>query len=1095
MLRIRLFGPVQASQDGAALPMPDRHDVIRLLAYLLLHRDRPLARKTVAFVLWPDNPEANARAQLSRTLYRLQHEFLPPATGRGDGAWLKASTSELQWSGERPAWLDLQEFQERCDRWMGPLAPDLRREAIDGLERARRLYRGELLQDYADEWIEAERKVFATRFERLLERLAQLYVLEAQADLAIELCQQLLARDPLRESAYRTAMYAHMVKGERSGALRQYAACAELLRAELDILPEPATADLARSIRAGDALEVMADLVIDPRLVAVPTPALEMPRADAPARAPAVAFARVPDVPTRFVGRTDLLAGIVRRLDDQRMITLSGPGGGGKSRLAAEVARRCGPAMDGVCWVDLAPATCADDVIHALAAAVDVSGGAGLANVASIAARLSGSRMLMVLDNCEHVLDACAALVTQLAAICPHLRLLVTSRERLNLAAEMVWPVPPLTLPRWEAGAWDAPAGAESVDLFVDRLTQRDPERLLSPEDLQVVAQICARMDGLPLAIELAAGQAVYMSLDETAALLDRGLDALAGGRRDAPARHTTLRMTIDWSYRQLTPVERALFRRLSVFQGGATWQAIDTICHLTAGQPEDPAAPDGRLDVLRALIDKSLVMTERPRGLPTRYRMLGVVRQFAAEHLEASGEATAVVQRHARHFADLAEGLGARFRGTGLVDALAEWDVEHPNCLAALRAALVTGDAHVALRLVVAVWPYWATRGYVAEGRRHVEHALGLEGAGAHVGTYAQALNGAGSLAFLLGDYRAARGYYEACLDVERHIGDPRRLATVLTNLSLVLRRQSEFDAARALCEESLDLQRAIGEPGPIAATLSALGNVCFRQGRFAEAGGFFRESLRLRREIGDTADVSAALHNVGLAFAAQGRYADACHYVEQSVAISRALADESGLAPSQNLLAGVLFRLDRVDEARAASLSGLGMCQRLADPSGVADALHVLGRIGLDGVSPSDEARRTVEECLRIRARLGERHGVAQALRSYAMHLVASEDVERAAYLLGVEQQLRATIGAGLPAGDRQDLRSCVYGLKRLLGPSRYESLFELGLRANGASWDIPAVEALLVVDTAAELRRSRLAMVDAKPERIVSGLAFSR
>ncbi len=1095
MLRIRLFGPVQASQSGVALPMPDRHDVIRLLAYLLLYRDRPLARKTVAFVLWPDGSESSARAQLSRTLYRLQHEFLPPAAGRGDGPWLKASTSELQWSGDRPSWLDIQEFQERCDRGMGVGDGHALRSAVEDLERARRLYRGELLQDYADEWIEAERKAFASRYERLLERLAQLYVLDDQADRAVDVCRQLLARDPLRESAYRIAMYAHMVKGERSAALRQFVECEAVLRRELDVLPEPATAELARSIRAGDALETLTDLVFDPRLTVRGGPAGDPPRSAPADRERLGSFGRVPETPTRFVGRADTVQAIEQQVHDQRLVTLTGPGGCGKTRLAIEVARRCRASMDAVCWVDLASVAGADDAVHTVASAVDAASSGAAVSAASIAARLAKSRALLVLDNCEHVLNACAALSARLLAACPELRLLVTSRERLNLSAEVVWPVAPLTLPQWDAGAWQSPASAESVDLFVDRLTRRDPQRVLSADDLQTVAKICARTDGLPLAIELAAGQAVYLSLAETAALLDRGLDALAGTERDTPSRHSTLRRTIDWSHRQLTPSERALFRRLSIFAGGATWQAIDTVCRPAADRGDAPAAPDARFDVLRSLIDKSLVLTERVPGLPTRYRMLDLVRRYAAEHLEASGEGASIAARHARHFADVADALGARLRGADSASALAEWDVEHPNCLAALRAAQSIGDVLVALRLTVALWPYWASRGFIAEGRRHVEQSLGLDGGEAHVGVYAQALNGAGSLAFLLGDYPAARRYYEACLDFERRIGDPRRLATVLTNLSLVLRRQSEFDAARALCEESLVLQRAIGDPGAIAATLSALGNVCFRQGRFAEAGGFFHESLRLRREQGDAADVSAALHNVGLAFAAQGRYADACHYVEQSVAISRDLADESGLAPSQNLLGGVLYRLDRVDEARAASLAGLNLYHRLADPSGVADALHVLGRIALDGRQPPDEARRTVEESLRIRARLGERHGVAQALRLYAMHLVAAEELERAAYLLGVEQQLRAIIGAGLPAGERQDLRTCVYSLKRLLGPSRYEALFELGLRASGLAWDEAAVETLLTVDAVAELRRWRQGRSGAKPEIVVSGLALSR
>ncbi len=706
---------------------------------------------------------------------------------------------------------------------------------------------------------------------------------------------------------------------------------------------------------------------------------------------------------TPLLGRDQEVAAVIALLQRPtlRLVTLLGPGGVGKTRLAAQVATELIPAFaDGVAFVALAALDDPGLVASAIAQALEVQEAGGQSLVGQLTGVLAGRRLLLALDNFEHVLAA-APLVAELLAGCPELRVLVTSRAPLRLHGEQEYLVPPLAAPDpARLPALEDIARYDAVRLFVARAQQVQPDFALTPQTAPAVAAICARLDGLPLAIELAAARARLFPPRALLRRLDHRLALLVGGPRDLPARHQTLRATLDWSYGLLAPTEQTLLARLAVFVGGCSLEAIAAVCN-----------PEGTLDVLagvEALLLQSLLrQAEGVDGEP-RYVLLETIHEYARERLAARGETEAFSRQHLLYVLELAETAEPALQGPEQGLWLARLEQEHANVRAALTWAREQGERVLALRLAGALGRFWLVRAHLSEGRRWLEGLLALPRPEAVVSAVARAkaLQGVAELAYRQGDYAESRACGEASLQVYRAAGDRAGMATTLNNLGNVATLQADYRRATTLYEETLALRRAIGDRWGIGVALNNLGTVAVQQGHDSQAAALYEESLALCREVGDKWGSALALDNLGEVAQRQGDYTRATELHERS----------------------------------------LTLCRELGDHRGSASVLHNLGEVALRQGDLA-RARDLYRESLALRRELGDKLGVVYGLEGLAAVARAQGHAERAARLWGAAAAVRAALGAPLPPGERPGREQAVTAARAALGAAAFEEAWSAG------------------------------------------------
>jgi predicted ATPase/class 3 adenylate cyclase/Tfp pilus assembly protein PilF len=788
---------------------------------------------------------------------------------------------------------------------------------------------------------------------------------------------------------------------------------------------------------------------------------------------------------TSFIGREREIAEVKGTLAGTRLLTLTGAGGCGKTRLALQVAADLlGDYPDGVWLVELAAVADPALVPQAVAAAVGVREEPGRPLLQTLVESLRPRRLLLLLDNCEHLVGACASLAHDLLSRCPQLCLLATSREVLGIAGEMAWRVPSLSLPDPEE---PLPAEQitdyEAVRLFVDRALRTRPGFAVTPENASSVAQVCHRLDGIPLAIELAAARVCILSVEQITARLDDCFHLLSGGNREALPRQQTLRAAIDWSYDLLSEAERQLLRRLSVFAGGWTLPAAESVC---AGEEIEEHEV---LDLLTALVDKSLVSVDE-QGNEARYRLLETIRQYGAEQLRGSGEEAPLRQRHRNWFRELAETAEAALSGADQGTWLNRLEREHANVRAALDAAVQAADVETAWRLGGALWRFWEVRGYLAEGRQRLAAVLGAEPGAPSRGeatlARAKALAGAGVLAQRQGDYGMARALYEESLAIRRELGDhegiagslnhlgsiavsqgdystartlfeeslaiwrERRnrqgIAASLHSLGIVAQFQGDYDTARARYRESLALRREIEDNRGIAAALNNLGNIAWYQGEHAAARSLYEEGLAIRRGLGDKAGIAHSLNNVGMVAQFQGDYDAAQVRYHESLVIRRELGDQAGIAASLNNLGNVAYYRRDYGAARTLWEESLTIKRALGDKDGIAGSLNNLG-IAAQHLGDTPAARALHAESLVLRQQLGDKAGIAECLEGLAGVAGTQGQPELAARLFGAAEALREAIGAPLSPADRDEHERLVAPARAGLAPDEFAAAWAAG------------------------------------------------
>lgn len=768
-----------------------------------------------------------------------------------------------------------------------------------------------------------------------------------------------------------------------------------------------------------------------------PEPLFQLDIAGLPDRFPALGTRteRVRNLPaqlTSFVGRRREVDRLQALLRTARLVTLTGPGGTGKTRLSLAAAAGLADAFDdGVVFVSLAPVADPALVPTAVAQALELRENPGQPVAETIKRFLQRRRMLLVLDNFEQVLAA-APFVAELLAACPALAVLVTSRAPLHLSGEQEFPVPPLELPDRRA-PWtpEGLAQQEAVALFLDRARAVRPDFVLTPEAARAVAEICLRLDGLPLAIELAAARVKVLSPIAIQLRLGRCFQLLTGGALDRPARHQTLWQTIAWSYDLLGPNEQAFFRRLSVFRGGCTLEAAGQVCMACSGLEQvcsgcgDPALE--ALDAMATLVDRSLLRQEEsPDGEP-RFYMLETIREYGMECLRAAGEDAPVRRAHAEYFLALAERAEPELTGPQPGAWLDLLEAEHDNLRAALSWAEANDAAVEGLRLGTALWRFWIVRGHLREGRERLERLLALPAAAAPTRERAKALNGLGTIIHEISDFTAARPPLQESLEIWRALGDRHGVATALLNLGWVACQMNEFALARSRSEEGRALCLELDDRRGVAVALHNLTYVAFQQGRFAEAAATADEGLACRRAAGDRRGYAYELATAAWAEGRRGLYEQAMARLEEALSILTALHDNQLIAWTLTVKGEVVHDRGDLEQAAAVIAESVALWREVGNRRGLSFALPAFGHIQRDRGRP-DEAARLFEECQRLGTEMRVPWDVARAL--YGLGCLAGDGGahDRAMMLYAESLKRRRSIG------DQAGIVECLEGIGRL-------------------------------------------------------------
>ena len=891
LVRIHLLGGFRVwvgshAIDDGAWRLRKSRAVIKLLA---LTPQRQAHREQVLEHLWPDlTPEA-ALNNLHQTLHIARRAFSLPFPAGGAPAFLTMRDQVLALAPTEAAWVDVDAFEEAATFAANG-------GGIDVYEKAVSLYGGELLpEDRFEEWVVPRRDILQHRYLALLIELSRLYEGSGEHTRAADLFSEVLQHDPAHEEAHSGLMRLFARTGRRQEALKQFDRLQTVLHDELQVEPHQSIIQLRDAIMAGQIPSLDSQLPAPIHLDGRRHTAREAQR-----ERPAPRLGNLPAPLTRFVGRARELEQLSGSLRENRLITLTGPGGCGKTRLALEMARSATDAFSdgGVWWVDLAPLSDPDLVPRAVATALGIREHVDETVSAALTERLGSTTALLVIDNCEHLLEATATLVESLLSRCRNLKILVTGREGLGLTGEIRWPVPSLTLPPPNASLSTTEMETfEAVQLFVARSRAAHPAFVMTPAVAAAVGELCRRLDGLPLAIELAAAQIRSLAPDQILSRLDDRFRLLSLPR-SPDTRHRSLQAALDWSYEPLDHRERTLFARLSVFAGSFTLDAAEAVC-----ATEDSATDV--LDTIVRLVDKSLVSVgERPDG-EVGYRLLETIREYARRRLQGHddagrrvrpelGEEHAVRARHLRWFANLGERAWSGLLGPAQPSWLDRLDADLDNIPTALEwAADGEGSVEDGLRLGTSLWLFWDFRGHVGEGRAWVEKLLAVSGS-LETPERARALNVAGNLADLQHDLDAAEALISQALSLSKKLDSAEETAFALYNMAHIANARRQYDRAEALLEEGIAISRGSLDAPYLEDLLGALGEVFQVRGRHEKAVGYYEECLTRLRKKGDIWGIGVSIGHIGYAMLCVGNYAGAITPLRESFAYVSQLGDQ---------------------------------------------------------------------------------------------------------------------------------------------------------------------------------------------------------
>ncbi|OPC76947.1 AfsR family transcriptional regulator [Embleya scabrispora] len=1089
-MRFGVLGPLRVwAADGSEARIPERK-VRALLACLLVHRGQPISRDRLVEDLWGVKLPNNPSGMLQTKVWRLRRSLEDAEPG---GRLLVLSRPPGYEVRVGPDAVDADRFRETLDRARAAADPRARAALLtDALS----LWRGPAFADFIDE-------DFARGAAALLEE-QRLTAVEEQADVRLELGAHAQVADelndlvhvhPLRERMRAAHMRALYLAGRQDAALRSYRDLRARLAEELGVDPSPELVALHQAI-----------LTQDPSPATLRAPVPRAPAPVAPGRPPS----GVPAALNALIGRDEAIEKLRLLLGAHRLVTLTGPGGVGKTRLALATAARLGAmfpggvhlaefsalhptsASQGSGWPAVTEEVCTvlgvrDDTVR--------TGDAPLSPATRIAHALGDRPVLLILDNCEHVAAPVAELAEQLLKRAPALRILCTSQVPLDITGEWLEEVPPLRHPASAAGLGTADVrGFSAVELFVARATAAAPGFVLDDGTLDAVVSICRRLDGLPLALEMAARRVRALGVRELAARLDDRFRLLAVGSRSAPARQRTLRAVIDWSWELLGDREQAVLRRLAVHVDGCTLAAAEEIC---TGNGVDRAEV---VDLLARLVDCSLLVVadgaDATKG--PRYRMTESVAAYAAEQLAESGESADCHRGFRAYYTVLAEQAESYLRGDRQREWLRLLDAEHANLRSALDAAVRVGDAECALRLVNAMAWYWCLRGRNTEARRCLTMALSigaeapavlvapatawLGGVGLRLGgsadpvdAYSAALRAYDGIDAPLGKARAqwfvasnmygigdpapSRSLVESALVAFRSLGDRWGTAAALAGQAFHAKLHGDFGAVRGRGEESLALFRELGDQWGQLQAMVPLQTLAEVTGDYDRAERLHREGLRMAEELELWPEVSFQLSGLGRMALLTRDYPRARELHERARRVAIAQSDTFGEQYAEIGLGMGARREGDLDAAEAHLRNVLELHRRMGyEPGMPALILAELGFVAELRGDPRTALEMQLAGLSAARA-AGDARSVALALEGLAGAQVLAGHADQAARLLGAAAAARRSVGTPLPEGERDDVARIEARARDIVGDARFDDAY-----GTKVSWDDASREALL-------------------------------
>jgi len=952
-------------------------NLVKLLALAPGHR---LHRDQIIDTLWPDADLSAAANSLHQTLFTARRilDTLAPGCLTLDEGFLSLSGGEGQVLS-----VDVDQFETAAAKARGSQDPQVYQSGLA-------LYSGELLpEDRYEEWAVHRRDTLHQAYLQLLLNLAHLQESLRDYLAGIGTLLRLLAADPSHEEAHAGLMRLYALSGRRQQALRQYQTLREVLEIELDAEPSPSTRQLYEAIQSGQL------------------------GVEAPVSLP-IASTRHHNLPvqlTSFVGREHEIVEVSRLIIDHRLVTLTGSGGTGKTRLALRAVEGLLETFpDGVFFIELASLSDQALVPQICAHTLELVEQPNIPIQAVLAHYLEKKRLLLILDNCEHVISACTSLADSLLKACPQLHILATSREGLGVSGEVLWDVPPLSLPAQQP--WTDPASveamvnrymeSESVQLFLTRVSAVSPGFTLSGENGPWVAEICRRLDGMPLAIELAAARVRALSVKQIAERLDDRFHLLSAGSHTAPPRQQTLVAALDWSYELLTEAERRVFQRLSVFAGGASLEAAEAVCACEWVRPQEV------LGVLAHLVDKSLVSADQSAA-DARYRMLETIRQYALQKLTDRGDEQACRDCHLNYFVHWAETIAPSLFAPDKLLELRQFEVEHDNLRAALDwSSTHEGQARAGLRLAAACGNFWTRHSHFSEGRQRLAAALSLPQAQDGSAVQASAMMHAAQLAYLQADYPSGQPLVEQALAIWRELGSEGQagLARTLELYGGFRMEVGDYANAVRLFQESLDRYTQLQDIGGMGELHKDLGWCAMRTGDYRLAQTHLQQDLLLAQESGDKHALNYAYSGLGEVAVRLGQYPRAARLLAQGLALSR----EQG---------------DRWMEAT------------------------ILGSLGWEALRQRqfDRMRDWLGESLSLRMGIGDQGGIAWCLEKLAEAAILEGQPHQAAKIFASAAALRSPLQSVIDPADMQDYERMLSGLRSRLDPAAYQALCEAG------------------------------------------------
>jgi predicted ATPase/DNA-binding SARP family transcriptional activator len=921
-LTIQLFGPYDVRQNGALIPRTRTRTEQWLLALLVLKHDRPLDRIWLASTLWPDSTESQALNNLRRSLSNLRYVL------GSDSTRLICSSPQRVSFDTAGAVVDVLAFDAAIA--LG--------DAVS-MAKAVELYRGPLLEGCVEEWVLQERQSREDAYVEALQQLAAAALEQCDYLAAIAHLRRGIAVDPLHETLQRRLMEALAANGDYATMTQVYREFRLYLSHELQSMPSGETVALYERLRMQGCQRAATERKPPISVVSPPPPRM------------------FPSPLTTLIGREIETRKVMAALDKTRLVTLTGIGGVGKTRLAIEVARESADRYaDGVWFVELAALSDPGMVPQTIASALGVQEQTNPSILKKLVDFLQSKNLLLVMDNCEHLLPVCAQLTEDLLEACHEITILATSREKLGIHGERIYYVPCLSVPDLNASCLEALASCESVRLFLDRAALSRSDFGLTPDNAPIIAQLCNQLEGIPLALELAAARIGTISVEQIIERLDNRFAVLTTGSRTASLRQRTLQATLDWSYDLLPRQEQMLLRRLAVFGGGWSLQAAEIVC---AGEGIEEAAI---LDLMYALVNKSLVIYRQSQG-QARHHLLETVREYAWDRLQAENESHRICRRHRDYFLRLVEEAQPHLYGAEQISWLGCLETEHDNIRTALKWCRNDPEgAEAALRLTGALQRFWRDRGYLTEGRQHYQAALTHEHALARTSARASALIGAGSLAEPQGDFEQAYTLYEESLAISQELGDEHSIAIALGKMGGVAHAQGNYEVAFPLLEQSLALNRALGNAWYIGQITIILGNIAMDQGDLERARVCYEQCLATWRALGDRR-YAFALDNLGILTAKQGDYRLAYALHQESLAITQEFGDRRGMAISFFHLGLVAQKLGDMTAAFEFLKRSLAYHRELGDKDRIAEVLigiEELQKLQMDkqGTATSDSS-----------------------------------------------------------------------------------------------------------------------------------------